>query len=306
MDDERIAAVRAFNRFYTSRIGVLRQGLLKTRWTLGEARVIYELAQRDPLPVAELREQLGIDAGYLSRVLAQLERAGCVKLDVARDDRRRRLARLTARGRRAFATLDRRSAEETRALLAALGEADQRRLVGAMATIRDVLDGRPDEAGFELRAPGPGDLGWIVERHGALYAQQYGWDARFETLVAGIVTAWANRHDPEREAVWIAERGGERVGCVMCVAKNRTTAQLRVLLVEPHARGMGIGAALIDACVGFARDAGYRNVVLWTNDSLVDARRLYERAGFELVNEGAHHSFGRDLVEQTWRLELGR
>jgi DNA-binding MarR family transcriptional regulator/N-acetylglutamate synthase-like GNAT family acetyltransferase len=299
-----VAAVRSFNRFYTSRIGVLRRGYLRTRWTLGEARVIYELAQRDALEVPELRERLAIDAGYLSRVLARLERGGVVRREPSPSDRRRQVARLTARGRRAFTTLDERSAADTRALLEGVDEHELPRLVEALAVVRHTLGDAGDDAPVTLRAPGPGDLGWIVERHGALYAAEYDWDESFEALVAQVVAGYARDHDPEREAVWIAEAAGERVGCVMCVSKTKTTAQLRLLLVEPHARGRGIGALLVDECVNFARRAGYRRLVLWTNDPLADARRLYERAGFELESEAPARAFGHAMVEQNWSLSL--
>ena len=304
MADDVVAAVRAFNRFYTKRIGVLRQGYLGTRRTLTEARVVYELAQHPELEVAELRRELDIDRGQLSRVLARLEGAGVLRRERSFHDGRAQVARLTANGRRAFATLDTRSAAETATLLEDLGEPDRRRLVAAMDAIRAVLGEDGLVPTVELRPPRPGDLGWIVERHGALYAQEYHWDASFEALVAQIVAGYAAGHDPEREAVWIADAGGERLGCVMCVKKTRDTAQLRLLLVVPHGRAMGIGARLIDECLIFAREAGYRRIMLWTNDPLVAARRLYERAGFTLTSEGNHRSFGHDLVEQTWQLEL--
>ena len=303
--EQQVDAVRAFNRFYTARIGVLRRGYLRTRWTLGEARVLYELAQRDAVAVADLRADLQIDPGYLSRILAQLERAGAIRRVRSADDGRRRLASLTARGRRAFATLDARSAADTRALLEHVPDTGRRRLVAAMETIRSVLAGDAAErTTVELRPPLPGDLGWIVERHGALYAEEYDWDESFEALVAEIVGDYARDRDPEREALWIAAAGEARLGCVMCVHRDARTAQLRLLLVEPHARGLGIGAQLVRACVDFAREVGYRRLVLWTNDPLADARRLYERAGFELVSEAPHHSFGHDMHEQTWQLEL--
>ncbi|MFL5895413.1 MAG: GNAT family N-acetyltransferase [Thermoleophilaceae bacterium] len=302
--DDRVAAVRAFNRFYTSQIGVLRQGLLRTRWSLTEARVIYELGRHERLPVAALRAGLAMDAGYLSRVLARLETAGIVERTRSDRDGRRQIARLTGRGRRAFATLDSRSATETRELLEAIGEPDQRRLAHAMSAIERILGGHEPRAEPVIRRPRPGDLGWIVARHGELYAEEYGWDEAFEALVAGIVANYAQAHDPAREAAWIAEAGGDRAGCVMCVRKSGKAAQLRLLLVEPWARRSGIGSRLIGECLSFAREAGYERVVLWTNDPLADARRLYERAGFALESEAPHHSFGHDMVEQTWEKTL--
>jgi DNA-binding MarR family transcriptional regulator/GNAT superfamily N-acetyltransferase len=302
--EDRVAAVRAFNRFYTARIGVLRDGLLRTPHSLTEARVLYELGQRDVTEVADLRREMDIDAGFLSRLLARLQSDGLVARERSTDDARRQRIRLTDEGAAAFAELDRRSADEIGAALDALSEDDQRRLIAAMDTVRDVLTQSPPAAGFVLRAPRPGDLGWIVQRHGALYAQQYGWDESFEALVAHIVADYARDHDPRREAAWIAEVDGEPAGCVMCVRREEEVAQLRLLLVEPRARGRGIGGRLIEECLRFARQAGYARITLWTNDVLHEARRLYERAGFELVEAAPHHSFGHDLVEQTWARPL--
>jgi DNA-binding MarR family transcriptional regulator/GNAT superfamily N-acetyltransferase len=302
---DRVAAVRAFNRFYTSRIGVLGEGFLRTPHSLTEARVLYELGDREVAEVADLRRELDIDAGYLSRLLSRLEEQSLVARERSADDARRQRVRLTGNGQDAFAELDRRSATEIGELLDGLGEDRQRRLVAAMGVIAEVLDeGHPSDAAIVLRAPQPGDYGWIVQRHGALYADEYGWDETFEALVARIVADYAEHHDPKREAAWIAEVDSEPVGCVLCVRKDDATAQLRLLLVDPRARGRGIGARLIDECLRFARRAGYERIVLWTNDVLHDARRLYERAGFELVESGAHHAFGHDLVEQTWARAL--
>jgi DNA-binding MarR family transcriptional regulator/GNAT superfamily N-acetyltransferase len=300
----RVAEVRAFTRFYTNVIGVLREGLLRTPYSLTEARVIFELAQRESTPLSDLRRALDLDAGYLSRILARFAADGLVARERAAGDGRRQTIRLTAQGQAAFAQLDRRSAEEVRALLGRLGEDEQRRLLGAMRAIREVLADAPRSESFVLRPPEPGDYGWVVQRHGALYAAEYGWDATFEALVASIVADYIDKHDPRRERVWIAEVDGAPVGCVFCVAKDTTTAQLRLLLVEPGARGMGIGARLVAECVRFARRSGYTRLMLWTNDVLTDARRLYEQAGFTLAEEGRHHSFGHDLVEQTWELAL--
>lgn len=299
-----VAAVRSFNRFYTARIGVLRSGLLDTRHSLTEARVIFELAQQPSLEVVELRRRLDIDAGYLSRILRRFETEGLVTRERSSEDGRRQVIRLTAGGRRAFSTLDRRSAAQTARLLEPLREGDRRRLVGSMDAIRRILDGREPSGEVRLRAPGPGDHGWIVSRHGAIYAAEYGWDESFEALVGRIVADFVERRDPRRERAWVAEMGGERAGCVLCVAKDPQTAQLRLLLVEPWARGHGVGSRLVDACLKFARRAGYRRIVLWTNDVLVDARRIYERVGFELLEEHEHHSFGHDLVGQHWGRDL--
>jgi DNA-binding MarR family transcriptional regulator/N-acetylglutamate synthase-like GNAT family acetyltransferase len=302
---DRVAAVRAFNRFYTGRLGILGEGFLRTPHSLTEARVLYELGHRDVVEVAELRRELEIDAGYLSRLLSRLEDQALVTRERSQEDGRRQRVRLTEQGAAAFAELDRRSAAEIGELLEGLGEERQRRLVAAMQAIAGLLDDDPRaDAAVVLRAPHPGDYGWIVHRHGAQYADEYDWDETFEALVARIVADYAERHDPKREAAWIAEVDGEPVGCVLCVRKDDATAQLRLLLVDPRARGRGIGGRLIDECLRFARRAGYEQIVLWTNDVLHDARRLYERAGFELVDSGEHHAFGHDLVEQTWSRTL--
>jgi DNA-binding MarR family transcriptional regulator/GNAT superfamily N-acetyltransferase len=302
--DPEVAALRDFNRFYTRRIGVLQDGLLGTAHPLPQARVLYELGRRpDGVDTSDLRRELGLDAGYLSRMLARLEQDGLVVR--ARDpaDGRRLRVRLTAAGGAAFADLDARSAAAGRRLLDDVPAPARRRLAAALATARAALEDRAPDV--RLRTPEAGDLGWIVERHGALYAREHGWDASFEALCAGIVAAFAARHDPARERAWIADVAGERAGCVLCVdAGEPATARLRLLLVEPWARGLGIGGRLVDAVLAFARAAGYERVILWTNDVLHDARRLYERAGFALVAEAPHHAFGHDLVEQTWSLEL--
>jgi DNA-binding MarR family transcriptional regulator/N-acetylglutamate synthase-like GNAT family acetyltransferase len=295
---ERVAAVRAFNRFYTGRLGMVRGGLHRTEYPLAEARVLYELGA-GAQPVAELRRSLAMDAGQLSRLLAKLEAAHLIERHKAPDDARRQTARLTADGETAFATLDRRSAEEVGALLDALPEGDQHELIAATRTIRRVLDGREDQT-VVIRGLRPGDLGWLVERHGALYAEEYGWDASFERLVARIAADF----DPARDAAWIAELDGRRAGCVLCVHQDEHTAKLRTLLVEPHARGAGLGAKLVDEVVRHARARGYRTLTLWTNDVLTAARRVYERAGFTLRHEAPHRAFGKDLVEQTWSLTL--
>jgi len=305
-DDSRVvAAIREFNRFYTNVIGLLREGLLDTPYSLTEARVIFELARWDQAEVAKLRRSLDIDAGYLSRILARFEADGLITRQRSPADGRQQVIALAGPGRAAFQMLDGRSADQVSALLSGLSRADQRRLTSAMATIREIIDGTPRPALFVLRAPRPGDLGWVVHRHGALYAQEYSWDDTFEALVARIVADYSHDHDQEREAAWIAEAEGEQVGCVFCVRESDTTAQLRLLLVEPRVRGMGVGGRLVAECIGFARRAGYAEIMLWTNDVLTAARRIYEQAGFLMVNAEKHHSFGHDLVGETWRLALG-
>ena len=301
---DRVASVRAFNRFYTSHIGVLHAGLHETRYGLTEARVLYELAQRDATEVADLRRAIGLDAGYLSRLLARLERDGLLERERSADDGRRRRARLTAKGTAAFATLDERATEEVGALLSGVGEEEQRRVVAAMAAIQEAFARAEAPRAFVLRSPRPGDLGWVIQRHGALYAQEHGFDTEFEALVARVVAEYAADHDAEREAAWIAELDGEPAGCVMCVAEDERTARLRLLLVEPRARGLGLGGRLVDECVRFARGAGYERITLWTNDVLAAARRIYERAGFELVRSEPHRSFGCELVGQDWSRAL--
>ncbi len=296
--------VREFNRFYTNVIGALRGGLLDTPYSLTEARVIFELAQRDASEVADLRRALDIDAGYLSRILARFESDGLVARARSSADGRRRIITLTERGRSVFALLDERSAHEIDHLLSRLDDDGQRRLVEAMGLIRALLEGSETVPAIVIRQPGPGDFGWVVQRHGAQYARAYGWDETFESLVARIVVDYIEHRDLKRDGAWIAELDGEPVGCVFCVKKDDATAQLRLLLVEPSARGLGIGSRLVEECIRFARNRGYERMTLWTNDVLVEARRLYERAGFQLVDEDAHHSFGHDLVGQTWELDL--
>ncbi len=301
---DRIAAVREFNRFYTNVLGLLRDGLLETPYSLAEGRVIFELAAAGQADATELRRSLDIDAGYLSRVLARLEAGGLISRQQSPADGRRQVIMLTEPGAAAFRMLDGRSSGQIAELLSQLPEAGQQRLTSAMATVRELLEGRPRPAGYVLRAPRPGDLGWVIWQHGAVYADEYQFDASFEALVARIVADYAERHDPRREAAWIAEVNGEPAGCVFCVRKSDTTGQLRLLLVDPAARGLGIGARLVDECISFARRAGYDDLVLWTQDILTEARRCYQQAGFVLVRAGRHHSFGHDLTDETWRLAL--
>jgi DNA-binding MarR family transcriptional regulator/GNAT superfamily N-acetyltransferase len=301
---DQIEAVRAFNRFYTARVGALRDGLLATAHPLPEARILFELGRRGPVDVADLRRALDLDGGYLSRLLARLEEQGLVARERSPDDGRRQRLSLTESGRAAYTTLDERSASEIAALLDGLDDTARARLLAAMDTVREILEGAPRPAPFVLRPPRPGDFGWVVQRHGALYAQEHGWDASFEALVARVVADYAGAHDPEREAAWIAEVGGRPAGSVFCVRNDDRTAQLRLLLVEPSARGMGVGAALVDACVRFARDAGYAELRLWTNATLGSARRIYLRAGFALVGEETTPRFGTEFPEQDWVLAL--
>jgi DNA-binding MarR family transcriptional regulator/GNAT superfamily N-acetyltransferase len=303
---DEVQAVRAFNRFWTQQIGLLQAGLVDTPYSLTEARAVFELAQREATDLADLRGTLQLDAGYLTRIVGRLKDAGLVTAERSPDDGRRQVIRLTERGLAEFGTLDLRSSEATVAMLDGVPVSERRRLVAAMATIEDTLAPRSSEPprAYLLREPGPGDLGWMVQRNGAVYAAEYGWDQSYEALVARIVADFGQDHDPARERAWIAEVDGEPVGCVLCVRRDDETAQLRILLVDPGVRGLGIGARLVEECISFARNAGYRSLMLWTNDVLVSARRIYEAIGFELIDEEPHHSFGHDLVGQTWRLVL--
>jgi DNA-binding MarR family transcriptional regulator/ribosomal protein S18 acetylase RimI-like enzyme len=304
--DDAIARVRDFNRFYTRVIGVLDDGLLGSAFSLTEARVLYDLGRAESTETSELRGLLGLDRGYLSRILARFERSGLIRRERSSRDRRRQVIRLSAKGQRALGDLERRSDEQAAQLLGPLGDSDKARMLGGMAAIREALAADSGEAahGFELRALRQGELGWIVSRHGALYSRSYGWDGSFEALVAEIVATFAKGHAADRERAWIADVAGAPAGSVFCMSKDESTAQLRLLLVEPWARGLGIGTALVDACVRFARESGYRRLALWTNDVLVEARRIYEAAGFELVTEKSHFSFGKQLVGQDWELAL--
>jgi DNA-binding MarR family transcriptional regulator/GNAT superfamily N-acetyltransferase len=296
--------IRRFNRFWTGRVGLLRSGLLETPYSLTEARVIFELAQRPRTELADVRRHLGIDAGYLSRIISRFKTDGLVEAETSSEDRRRQVLRLTSRGREVFADLDARSSAEVVALLDPLSDEEQRRLVAAMETIEDLLGEGPSSPPYVIRPLRAGDLGWVVHRHGVVYAEEYGWDATFEGLVARIVAEYVDGLDPTRENAWIAEVDHVPVGCVFCVEKDDETAQLRLLLVEPRVRGLGIGSRLVEECIRFARGAGYVELMLWTNDVLVSARRIYEAFGFRLAEEEPHHSFGRDLVGQNWTLRL--
>jgi DNA-binding MarR family transcriptional regulator/N-acetylglutamate synthase-like GNAT family acetyltransferase len=312
--DSRIEAVRGFNRFYTRRIGVLQEGLLATPWSLTQSRLLWELAHREAVTGSELARELELDPGYLSRLLRGFKEKGLVAGTRDPDDARHLRLRITAKGRRAFAPLDTRSRAEIGALLDRLDDAGQRRLLEAMAQIEQLLDGAaaPRAEPWLLRPHRAGDIGWAIGRHGALYAQEYGWDLGFEALVAQIAARFLERFDAAREACWIAERERSNVGCVFLVqardeasdAPLEGVAQLRLLLVEPSARGLGIGARLVDECERFARQAGYRRIVLWTNSVLVAARGIYAKAGYRLLRSEPHHSFGHDLVGETWELAL--
>ncbi len=301
--DHRIAAVRRFNRFYTREIGALHDSLLQSGFSLAEARVLYELAERTGVTATELGRDLGLDSGYLSRIVQRFERDGLVTRTTSETDRRQTPLSLTVAGRAAFAPLDTRSRDEVGALLSALAEPAQAALVAAMGRIETLL-GAGQATPWLLRQHRPGDIGWVVARHGALYAQEYGLDARFEALVAQVAGEFLAQHDPARERCWIAERDGVNVGSVFLVRKSDEIAKLRLLIVEPAARGLGIGRRLVAGCIGFAREAGYRGITLWTNDVLVAARAIYQQAGFGRVASAPHHDFGPPMVGEDWELSL--
>lgn len=299
-----VERVRRFNRGWTEVLGLLDQGLLATEYSLTEARVIFELAQRPAWERLALRNRLGIDASFLTRVLNRLEQRGLVASTPSMSDGRAIDLALTSAGRVAFEDLNRRSRQQIGELLGPLTPGGRREVVEAMTVIERLLRPGTGEGEITIRRLRPGDLGWVVERHGSVYFDQFGWDADFEALVARIVADYHQGFKPGREDAWIAEVDGARAGCVFCCERDENTAQLRILLVEPWARGLGIGTRLVDECLAFARGAGYRKIMLWTNDVLVSARRIYQAAGFHLVEEEAHHSFGHDLVGQNWELDL--
>ena len=305
MTDEHVAAVRAFSRFYTEKLGVLDQHLLDSAFSLTEARVLYELAHREEASAKDIGVQLGLDAGYLSRILQAFKTRGLVSRSPLPSDRRQYRLTLTAKGRQAFAGLDRRSQGQIARLLEPLRGSDRDRLTSAMADVQELLGG---SAGSHppavLREPRPGDMGWVVQSHGALYAREYGFDASFEALVAEIVATFMKSFDASRERCWIADIAGRPVGSVFVVKANDELAKLRLLLVDPAARGQGLGQRLVAECLGFARQCGYRRMTLWTQSILTSARTIYQQAGFHLVSSEPHSSFGRTLVGETWEREL--
>ena len=302
---QHISTVREFNRFYTQKIGVLGEGLLDTGYSLTEVRVLYEIANRKDALANDLVRDLGLDAGYLSRILAKFQQRVWIKRERSPEDARKSHLRLTPKGRKLFTSLDRRSCDEVRGLLTPLPAQEQQRLQTHLQGIQSLLGGVPTiSSDVSLREHRPGDIGWIIQRHGVLYTQQYGWTMEFEGLVAGICAKFIENFDAQREHCWIAESNGVPVGCIMLVRHSSTVAKLRLLLVEPSARGKGVGAKLVAECLGFARGAGYRRVTLWTQSLLTAARHLYETAGFQLVKSEPHTSFGAKLVGETWEVSL--
>ena len=306
--DQRAGVVRDFNRFYTRRIGALG-GHLGSPFSLTEARVLYELAHRDKPTASEIADVLDLDRGYLSRLLRSFKKRGLIATSVGKTDRRQTLLKLTPAGKRAFDPLNKQAHADVIEMLEPLSATKQQRVLGAMREIRDAfdLDARASAATtvpYTLRAHRPGDMGWIVHRHGVLYSAEYGWDERFEAIVARVVADFIDNFDPQRERCWIAERDGEIVGSIFAVAKTKTIAKLRLLLVEPSARGLGIGARLVEEVVRFSREVGYKRIELWTHPELTAARKIYKAVGFELVAEETHTLFGKPLLAETWAMSL--
>jgi DNA-binding MarR family transcriptional regulator/N-acetylglutamate synthase-like GNAT family acetyltransferase len=299
----RVDAVRRFNRFYTRRIGALQPGYLGSPFPLPQARVLYELGQRGECTASELGADLDLDLGYLSRLLQGLRRQGLVQGEASKEDARRVRLALTGKGRKAYQQLDARSRDEVAGMLGKLAASEQARLVGALQAVETVLQ-RSLKAEITLRTHRPGDMGWVIHAHGRLYAEEYGWDERFEALIAGIAKDFVEKLDPSRERCWIAEMEGEPVGCVFVVKKNKSIAKLRLLIVEPKARGRGLGRRLVEECIAFARASGYRKLVLWTQSNLAAARAIYRKTGFTKIEQERHASFGIKLTGEYWELKL--
>jgi DNA-binding MarR family transcriptional regulator/GNAT superfamily N-acetyltransferase len=303
--ERRIAAVRRFTRFYTRQIGLLQEGDLLGPFSLTQARVLYELANRDQPTASALAADLGLDHGYLSRILRRFAEQGLLTRTRAADDGRQSLLTLTAKGRKAFAPLNTRSHDEVGAMLAKLDETDQRRVVAAMAAVERLLAGTPvQKSAFILRPHRVGDMGWVVSAHGALYAREYGWDISFEALVAEITAEFIRKFNAKRECCWIAEIDGEPVGSAFVVQRSDDVAKLRLVIVDPKARGLGLGRRLVQECMRFARGAGYASMTLWTQSILTAARAIYETEGFARVGAEPHRSFGVDLIGETWERAL--
>ena len=299
-----VGVIRAFNRFYTRKIGVI-DGSASSPFSLAEARVLYELAHREQPTATDIHRELGLDAGYVSRILREFERRKLVTRERSKTDERQKFLSLTAKGRRALAPLDERSNRDVAAILEELSPAARKQLVDSAQTIRSLLGDKPaPKAPYLLRQHQPGDMGWIVHRQAILYADEYGWDGTYEALAAEIVAHFIKNNDPRRERCWIAEKDGARVGAVFVAKVSDEIAKLRLLHVEPSARGLGIGKRLVEECIRFARQAGYQKITLWTQSILQAARRIYEQAGFRVVHKEQHHSFGKDLTAETWELDL--
>src|SRR6266404_3655985 len=303
--EQEVAAVRAFNRFYTRKLGMLDQQLVKSPFSLSEARVLYELAHRQDPSAKEIGTELGLDAGYLSRIVQNFDEAGLITREPLPSDRRQYRLALTAKGRQAFTKLERNTKDDVAAMLGSLPNGGRERLIGAMTDIARLLgDGSAAPKPATLREPRPGDMGWVVQSHGALYAREYGWDSSFEGLVAEIVAKFLSSFDASRERCWIADIDGAQVGSVFLVKHTDDIAKLRLLLVDPAGRGQGLGQRLVGECISFARQCGYRRITLWTQSILVAARKIYQDAGFVRVAAEPHRSFGPDLIGETWELGL--
>ena len=300
---QEVDAYRAFNRFYTRQIGLLNRTLLESEFSLTQARILFEIAQREECNASDLIDALGMDAGYVSRNISAFEKEGILRRVRSDQDSRERWIKFTPKGKKLFATLNERSNQEAQSQLDKLSRENRERLLQGMRTIQTVLKPAPQEiTGVTLRTHRPGDIGWITYRHGVLYSEEYGWDETFEALVADILVKFVNKHDPDRERIWIAELDGERVGSVMIVDAGNDIAQLRLLLVEPWTRGRKIGKLLVDECTKYSREKGYKKIKLWTQANLAAARQLYQKTGYKLVEEKPHHSFGHDLVSEVWEL----
>lgn len=304
--DPQVGAIRAFNRFYTRKIGVV-DGMASSPFALAEARVLYELAHRERPTASDIRRELGLDAGYMSRILGEFERRKLIRREQSKTDERQKFLSLTEKGRKAFRPLDERSNRSVVRLLEELTPIERRQLVDALQAVRSLLGDRvPTSTSYLLRQHQPGDLGWLVSRQAILYAEEYGWDGSYEALAAEIVAQFIKNYDPKREHCWIVEKDGDHIGGVFVAKVSDEMAQLRLLHVEAAARGLGIGKRLVEECIRFARQAGYQKMMLWTQSNLQAARHIYKQAGFQIVREQQHHSFGKDLTAETWELDLRR
>jgi DNA-binding MarR family transcriptional regulator/GNAT superfamily N-acetyltransferase len=302
--DGRVAAMRRFSRFYTRQIGLLQGAFLQSPFSLSEGRVLYELSKRDNATASDLVAELGLDHGYLSRIVQRFEKQGLIVRTRSKDDARQSHLSLTAKGRKAFAPLDERSHDQVHDILQRLAPGQQKRVTDAMRTIESLIGEQPEKPKVTLRAHRPGDMGWVVEKHGALYASEYGWNNHIEAITAEIVGAFLKNFDPKRERCWIAEMDGEIVGCVFLVRETDKVARLRLLMVDPAARGLGVGKRLTEECIAFARHAGYRRITLWTHTVLKAARGIYQALGFKLTKQWVHDDFGKKEKSETWDLDL--
>jgi DNA-binding MarR family transcriptional regulator/N-acetylglutamate synthase-like GNAT family acetyltransferase len=303
-----VTSVRQFNRFFTQRMGVLEEGLLASPFTLAQARVLFELGTRRNLTAKDLIDSLGLDRGYLSRILRGFVKLRLLATKRSTTDARRTDLSLTLKGRKAFVELDRKSQRSVGNLIRPLSATQRERLLRAMGDVQRTLQvtGTSHKPTVVVRPYGIGDVGWAVERHGQLYADEFGWNQEFEALIATLFAKFASQHQAGAEQFWVAEVDNQRAGCVFVVRseKDPQAAQLRCLLVDPIARGLGIGRRLVDECIAFSKAVGYRRIILWTNNVLVSARRIYEAAGFSLIEESPHYSFGKYLVGQFWGRDL--